>query len=97
MDSDGDGVSDAVDNCTLDANPSQFDSNGDGYGNRCDADFNNDCIVNVVDLGLMRSQFFTSAPDQDLNEDGVVNVVDLGLLRTLFFQPPGPAADGDCP
>ncbi|MFK7888404.1 MAG: hypothetical protein AB8G16_16200 [Gammaproteobacteria bacterium] len=40
---------------------------------------NNDCIVNVVDLGLMRTQFFSDADDPDLNEDGVVNVADLGL------------------
>ncbi|MFK7888124.1 MAG: membrane dipeptidase [Gammaproteobacteria bacterium] len=96
-DTDNDGVIDGLDNCTLTANPSQLDTDGDGYGNRCDADFNNDCVINVVDLGLMRTQFFTGSDLQDLNEDGVVNVVDLGLLRSVFFQVPGPAAFGNCP
>ncbi|MEL7240404.1 MAG: hypothetical protein AAGK78_16220, partial [Planctomycetota bacterium] len=78
VDSDADGVSDLIDNCTLDANPDQRDSNDDGYGNVCDADLNDDNIVNVVDLGILRSVFFTTDEDADFNGDGVVNVVDLG-------------------
>ncbi|MFK7886542.1 MAG: proprotein convertase P-domain-containing protein [Gammaproteobacteria bacterium] len=92
-DSDGDGVTDDVDNCTMVANADQRDTNGDGFGNACDADLNNDCIVNVVDLGLLRSVFFTADDDADLNGDGIVNVVDLGLLRLGFFNPPGPAVE----
>ncbi|MEM7675702.1 MAG: hypothetical protein AAF449_06825, partial [Myxococcota bacterium] len=65
--------------------------NGDGYGNPCDADLNNDCIVNVVDLGILRTVFFTNDADADLNGDGEVNVVDLGFLRALFFGAPGPS------
>ncbi len=93
IDTDGDGVNDLLDNCTLVANASQLDTNGDGYGNACDADLNNDNIVNVVDLGLLRSAFFSTGPqDSEFNGDNVTNVVDLGILRTLFFQPPGPSA-----
>jgi hypothetical protein len=36
IDSDGDGVSDFLDNCPIDPNPSQFDSDRDGIGNECD-------------------------------------------------------------
>ena len=64
-DVDNDGVGDACDNCTLVANgPNTFpagdpriqrDSNGDGYGNRCDADFNNDNVVDVLDIPLFRT------------------------------------------
>ncbi|MEO1573752.1 MAG: thrombospondin type 3 repeat-containing protein, partial [Pseudomonadota bacterium] len=90
-DSDGDGVADDADNCTLIPNADQRDTNGDGFGNACDADLNNDGIVNVVDLGLLRSVFFTSDADADLNGDGVVNVVDLGIMRSGFFAPPGPS------
>ncbi len=90
-DTDGDGVLDAGDNCTLAANADQRDSNGDGFGNLCDADLNNDNIVNVVDLGLLRSVFFTADADADFNGDGVVNVVDLGLMRAAFFAAPGPS------
>ncbi|MFK8013918.1 MAG: hypothetical protein AB8G17_00580 [Gammaproteobacteria bacterium] len=95
-DSDGDGVPDACDNCTVVANALQEDSDNDGFGNQCDADFNQDCVVNVQDLGFLRSVFFTNDPDADLNSDGVVNIIDLGVLRTLFFMPPGPSATGQC-
>ncbi len=91
VDSDGDGVFDASDNCLTIANADQRDTDGDGYGNLCDADLTNDCIVNVGDLGAMRLFFFSSNPNADLNGDGVVNVTDLGILRTLFFAPPGPS------
>lgn len=95
-DADGDGWNDGFDNCTAVPNPSQLDGDGDGFGNRCDADLNGDCIVNPVDLGLFRSVFFTADASSDFNGDGVVNPVDLGILRSLFFLPPGPSAAGDC-
>ena len=90
-DTDGDGIADGADNCTLVANADQRDSNGDGYGNVCDADLNNDGVVNAVDLGIMRSVFFTADADADLTGDGVVNAVDLGSLRAAFFAAPGPS------
>ncbi|MEL7448548.1 MAG: M4 family metallopeptidase [Pseudomonadota bacterium] len=93
-DSDGDGVSDAADNCTLVANPDQRDSNGDGIGNVCDADLNGDCAVNFLDLGEMKSVFFTPDADADLDGDGAVNFQDLASLKALFFAPPGPSASG---
>lgn len=96
IDSDGDGVADVMDNCTDVVNTIQLDSNGDGYGNACDADINNDCVVNAVDLGLFRLDFFGSGPDTDFNGDAVVNVLDLGILRSLFFAPPGPGATDIC-
>ena len=67
------------------------DADGDGIGNRCDADFNNDCIVNALDLGIFRSVFFSADAEADLNVDGIVNALDLGLFRSRFFQPPGPS------
>ena len=91
-DLDADGVADVLDNCTLVANPDQRDSNGDGYGNACDADLNNDGIVNAVDLGMLKSVFFKVNDDADLNGDGVVNAVDLARLKSVFFRPPGPSA-----
>ena len=90
-DSDGDGVADDVDNCTEVANADQIDSNGDGFGNLCDADLNNDGVINVSDLGLLRLAFFSDDADADFNSDGVVNVSDLGLLRLSFFGAPGPS------
>ncbi|MFK7888782.1 MAG: PA domain-containing protein [Gammaproteobacteria bacterium] len=92
VDEDGDLIPDVNDNCRLVSNTDQRDSNGDGFGNVCDADLNNDGIINVVDLGLLRAVFFTSDQDADLNGDGVVNVVDLGIMRASFFGAPGPSS-----
>ena len=90
-DTDGDGLVDIEDNCINAANPSQIDTDGDLFGNACDTDLNNDGVVNVVDLGLLRKRFFSNDADADFNGDGFVNVVDLGILRTGFFAPPGPS------
>jgi hypothetical protein len=59
LDSDNDGVPDYQDNCILKPNGplipdaggnSQRDTDGDGYGNICDADLNNfDALVNISD------------------------------------------------
>ncbi|MFK8016817.1 MAG: penicillin acylase family protein [Gammaproteobacteria bacterium] len=92
-DTDSDGIGDDTDNCLDVSNPAQRDTDGDGFGNFCDADFNNDNIVNVIDLGLFRAGFEGSDETLDLNGDGAVNVIDLGLLRELFYAPPGPAAE----
>ena len=88
-DADLDAVDDARDNCPLVANADQRDTDQDGFGNACDPDLNNDGVVNVIDLGLLRSVFFTADPLADFDGDGLVNVVDLGILRSYFFGPPG--------
>ncbi len=90
-DSDGDGVADDVDNCVDAANADQRDTNADGFGNLCDADLNNDNIINFIDLGLLRAVFFTADPDADFDGDGSVNFIDLGIMRSSFFGPPGPS------
>jgi hypothetical protein len=90
-DSDLDGLFDDADNCTLVANPDQRDTNGDGYGNACDPDLNDDGTVDFVDLGLFKSVFFTTDADADLDGDGVVNFIDIGIAKGWFFLPPGPS------
>jgi hypothetical protein len=91
-DTDRDGIPDAVDNCTLVPNPDQFDADQDGYGNTCDPDFNNDGVVNFVELARMKSVFLKRDPLADLNGDGAVNFADLAILKRSFFKKPGPAA-----
>jgi hypothetical protein len=92
-DSDSDGIANSLDNCIRAVNPNQRDSDGDLFGNACDADFNNDFVINFIDLGQLRSDFFAKGDlETDLNSDGVVNFQDLGILRGLFFGPPGPSA-----
>ena len=90
-DSDSDGVLDSLDNCRLVANADQRDTDADGIGNACDADLNNDCSVNFIDLGLLKGVFFGTDPDADFNGDGSVNFLDLGIMKSAFFQPPGPS------
>ena len=97
MDSDDDGISDSDDNCVALANPAQIDADGDGIGNACDADLSQDCIVNFIDLGILRARFFTNDAVADFSGDGVVNFVDLGILRLQFFSAPGPSGTAnDC-
>jgi hypothetical protein len=91
-DDDDDGVFDFLDNCRLAHNPSQFDADNDGYGNACDADLNNDLIVDALDLEMLELVFLSSDANADLNEDGIVNSLDLGLMRSMFRLPPGPSA-----
>jgi hypothetical protein len=98
VDSDADGWDDQHDNCVLAPNnpphllDSQTDTDGDGIGNLCDGDFNNDCQTNFIDLGAMQEHFFVPGDLQtDLNADGITNFADLGVLKGLFFQPPGPS------
>ncbi|MEO0423570.1 MAG: FG-GAP-like repeat-containing protein [Pseudomonadota bacterium] len=92
VDTDGDGVPDSADNCSLLPNPGQLDSNGDGFGNRCDPDLNNDNIVNLGDVALFRDAFGTDDPDADFTGDGIVNGIDFRILRSFFGSPPGPGA-----
>jgi hypothetical protein len=92
IDSDADGVPDTADDCLLVADADQRDTDGDGYGNACDPDFNNDLVVNANDLARLKSVFFKADALADLNGDGVVNAVDLARLKANFFKPPGPSA-----
>ena len=91
QDSDQDGVSDQADNCLLTSNPDQTDADGDGFGNLCDADFNNDCMVNFTDLSIFGAAFLTNDDTTDLNGDGVVNFLDMETLQSFFLTTPGPS------
>ncbi|MBL8200438.1 MAG: thrombospondin type 3 repeat-containing protein [Chromatiales bacterium] len=95
-DTDGDGVADAIDNCTQVANPTQVDSDQDGYGNRCDGDLNNDGVINSQDTTLYRQQLGqpSLAPGYnkaDINANGSVNSQDTTMFRQLLGLPPGPS------
>src|SRR5262249_40248903 len=84
-DADSDGVPDHADNCVAIPNPSQLDSNQDGYGNACDADYNNDGAVGAPDFVLLRGGFGKHsgdpgfAPDLDANGDGAIGALDFLL------------------
>lgn len=93
-DSDGDGILNIEDNCIEIANNNQRDSNGDGFGNVCDADLDNNGIVGVSDLGLFKSAFGTTDADADFDGNGVVSVADIAIFKMLFGKAPGPAGTG---
>ena len=91
-DTDGDGLADELDNCRLVSNVSQLDTNGDGYGNLCDPDFNNNGIVDSQDGALLKAAFgSTGFPDRDLNGNGIVDSNDGARLKARFGQAPGPS------
>ena len=92
MDSDSDGIPDSSDNCLVVANADQRDTNGDGYGNSCDPDLDNNGIVNFVDISLWIPFFNTATSgDADFNGDGIASFVDYALYAAYFLQPPGPS------
>jgi hypothetical protein len=96
-DTDGDGIQDYSDNCTLVPNPTQLDADHDGYGNACDADLNNSGLVTSGDFAILRSLLnesvtgFPLAAAADLNGSGLVTVADFAILRARLNTPPGPS------
>ncbi len=94
VDTDGDGVGDDVDNCTDVANADQRDTNGDGFGNICDPDIDNNGVVNFLDVNAWVPNFNTACGDvdEDFNGDGVCNFSDYALFAEYFLLPPGPGA-----
>jgi Dockerin type I domain len=105
-DADADGVLDVVDNCISVPNGplapdaggnSQLDSNGDGFGNLCDADLNSSGLVTSADFAILRSVLNQNsgvspvAADADLNGSGTVTTADFAILRARLNSAPGPS------
>ena len=89
IDTDQDGIQDSLDNCVNIANPNQRDTDGDGYGNYCDGDLNNDGNVSFGDLQIFKNRFGTTDLDADFDGNGQVSFGDLNIFRTLFGRSPG--------
>jgi arylsulfatase A-like enzyme len=106
-DGDGDCVPDASDNCTLlpnAPNPGerQCDTNQDGFGNRCDADFDGDGKVGIPDQAMISAAYGAARDDpnsnwdeveeMDLDCDGAIGDSDQRLFSYLLGpEPPGPS------
>lgn len=89
---DGDTIDDAIDNCTEVANEDQLDTDGDGFGNYCDPDLDNNNIVNSADYSLLKLQFYSSNANADFNGDMQVDFADLAIMKSFQNTLPGPSA-----
>ena len=100
-DVDGDGFVASIDNCTTRANANQLDSDHDGAGDACDADYDQNGRVGVSDFSRFRSAFGLAKgakgfdPRYDHNGDGRIGLPDFNLLRASYGRAPGPFADDD--
>ncbi len=99
LNSDTDSRFDLLDNCTATDNENQIDVDGDGYGNLCDGDFNDDGVVGGPDFNTFRACFQgvptpadPNCEESDMNGDGVVGMPDFNLFRQQYNQgAPGPS------
>ncbi len=98
-DTDGDGVPDASDNCLLvpNAPPLDCDTDQDGYGNACDADYNDDGLVGGADFSQLIAAYgsISGEPeydaDIDADGDGQIGGLEFALTLGSYGGPPGPS------
>ena len=95
-DFDGDGVEDALDNCSEASNPFQDDTDGDDCGNLCDADYDNSGVVGHPDFFEFGVAFGTNDQEkchyQPITGGGcVVGLDDGAFLYVAFESAPGPS------
>jgi hypothetical protein len=100
-DPDGDGIVAAIDNCSAVANADQRDSDRDGIGDGCDADYNQDGRVDQADhrmitryMGRSRHQPGYDAR-YDHDGDGSIGPRDMKRMLDARGSAPGPFSDGD--
>lgn len=81
-DVDGDGLSESFDNCINTPNSDQLDTDGDGMGNVCDPDDDNDGWIDPEDGCPLQNPY-----SKDVNEDGCWDKIeDLpGIIEALQF------------
>jgi hypothetical protein len=96
-DGDGDGVPDAADNCLEVPNPAQADANHEGFGDACDADYDDDGFVDGQDFSVLRTAYLTQPgsagwnAEVDHDGDGTITGVDFSVFRSRYLGAPGPS------
>ncbi len=99
QDDDLDTVGNVCDNCLLVANLDQVDTDGDLYGNACDADYTQDGIVGGSDFLIFRAAYLAGSPGNpgyiegaDHTGDGLIGGADFIYFRSGFnAHSPGPS------
>ena len=75
----------------------KLDTNGDGYGNACDADYDDNGVVGTGDFLALGSAFGSTSgqpgydEDLDADGDGVIGAAEFLLFGSAFGAPPGPS------
>jgi hypothetical protein len=96
-DTDGDGVENAFDNCTLKANSNQKDVDHDGCGDVCDGDFDQNGSSGGSDFSIFKLGFgkttgqpgYNAGADMDCN--GAIGGSDFSLFKLEFTTTAGPS------
>lgn len=96
-DDDGDFFLNLVDNC-LEAANDQLDSDGDGYGNQCDCDFDDNAVCGGSDFTIFANNYLKVVGDEtnpadpqvDMTGDGIIGGPDFTPFAIGFGKPPGP-------
>ncbi|MGE4606321.1 MAG: hypothetical protein AAEJ52_06230, partial [Myxococcota bacterium] len=90
-DADNDGVANGEDGCVFVSDPLQRDGDEDGFGTACDADYDNNGIVEITDFSRFATAFGSTDETFDHDGDGVVGYRDFGFFSAHFERPPGPS------
>jgi hypothetical protein len=94
-DLDDDEISDVADNCIGVYNRAQDDTDGDGCGNACDADYNNSGRVGMADFNELRSAWGEMDDDEKCHFEPIpgctVGFPELFFFADHFLGTPGPS------
>ena len=96
-DQDHDRVGDETDNCLDVSNMEQIDTDGDGCGNACDADYDQSGMVDAADFAYFRLVMGRKEGDTnfdanvDHDNNGQINGGDFIFFRGRMSRPPGPS------
>jgi hypothetical protein len=96
-DFDLDGVGDVIDNCSEKKNAQQDDTDGDDCGNLCDADYDQNGVVDFGDFGGFSTAFGLAGNElqqhvEPISDADLVDFGDFGYFSVAFgVVPPGPS------